>query len=141
MLWSDNSNWFIDPWDDFERMRRAVSRLDASRSSDFPSVNTWVSSDDAIVTTEIPGVGSENIEISVSGRTLTLKGSRKAENVKEGQLYHRRERWNGDFSRTIELPFSIEADKVSATFSKGVLHLTLPKAEVEKPRKIEIKTG
>ena len=141
MLWSDNSTWFIDPWDDFERMRRAVSRLDASRSSDFPSVNTWVSSDDAIVTTEIPGVGSENIEISVSGRTLTLKGSRKAENVKEGQLYHRRERWNGDFSRTIELPFSIEADKVSATFSKGVLHLTLPKAEVEKPRKIEIKTG
>jgi len=141
MLWSNNSNWFLDPWDEFERMRRVMSGLDSRRSSEFPSVNTWVSSDDSIVTTEIPGVDPESIDISVTGKTLTLRGARKADDIKEDQTFHRRERWNGEFSKAIELPFNIEADKVVANFKKGILTLTLPKAEVEKPRKIEIKSS
>jgi HSP20 family protein len=141
MLWSDNSGWFFDPWDEFDRMRRAISRLDRYRLLDFPPVNTWVSSDDSVITTEIPGVDPEKIDISVSGKTVMLKGARKADDIKDGQVYHRRERWSGEFSRVIELPFNIEADKVTAKFRKGVLYLTLPKAEAEKPRRIEIKTG
>lgn len=141
MLWSDNSNWFFDPWDEFDRMRRSMSGFGARRSSEFPSINTWVSSEEAKVTTEIPGVDPADIDISVAGKTVTLRGSRKADGLQEDQSLHRRERWNGEFSRAIELPFNIEAEKVSAKFRNGVLYLTLPKAAAEKPRKIEIKSS
>lgn len=141
MLFSSNRNWFWDPWDEFDRMQRAFLGGNARRSSEFPSVNTWVSSDDSVVTTEIPGVDPENIDISVTGKTVTLRGSRKADEIPEGQSYHRRERWSGEFTKAIELPFNIEADKVSAKFRNGVLYMTLPRAEAEKPRKIEIKSS
>ena len=141
MLFSNNRNWFWDPWDEFERMHRALQSGVARHSSDFPSVNTWVSSDESVVTTEIPGVDPEKIDITVTGKTVTLRGTRKADEVQKDQSYHRRERWSGDFSKAIELPFNIEADKVCAKFRKGVLYLTLPKAEAEKPRKIEIKSS
>lgn len=140
MLFSNNRNWFWDPWDEFERMHRTLWGSDSRRSSEFPSINTWVSSDESVVTTEVPGVDPENIDITVAGKTVTLRGSRKADEAKTDQSYHRRERWSGDFSKAIELPFNIEAYKVTAKFRKGVLYLTLPKAEAEKPRKIEIKS-
>lgn len=141
MLFSNNSHLFWDPWEQFDSMRRIMGRSGTRSRSEFPLVNTWVSSDDSIVTTEIPGVDPESIDISVTGRTVTLRGSRKADDIPQYRSYHRRERWSGEFSKAIELPFDIEADKVSATFKKGVLHLTLPKAEAEKPRKIEIKSS
>ena len=131
MLWNSNSNWFWDPWDEFDRMHRAMRRLGAQSSSEFPAINTWVSSDASVVTTEIPGVDPEHIDISVVGRTVTLRGSRKADELQKDASYHRRERWSGEFSRAIELPFNIEADKVNAKFRNGVLYLTLPKAEAE----------
>ncbi|GBE03325.1 spore protein SP21 [bacterium BMS3Abin09] len=141
MLWNNNSNWFWDPWDEFDRMRQSLSRDSFRHSSGFPAINTWVSSDDSVVTTEIPGVDPANIDISVVGRTVTLRGSRRADELQEDESYHRRERWSGEFSKAIELPFNIEADKVTAKFNNGVLYLTLPKAEAEKPRKIEIKSS
>ena len=141
MLWNNNSNWFWEPWDEFERMHRSMSRGSHRRSSEFPALNTWVSSDASVVTTEIPGVDPENIDISVVGRTVTLRGARKADELQKDEKYHRRERWSGDFSRAIELPFNVEADKVNAKFNNGVLYLTLPKAEAEKPRKIKIKSS
>jgi len=140
MLWSNNSNWLFDPWDEFDRMRRAVSRQEPLPSSEFPQVNTWVSSDDSVVTTEIPGVDPQSIDISVAGRMVTLRGSRKADDLQDDEKFHRRERWNGQFSKAIELPFTINSDKVRAKFKNGILYLTLPKAEAEIPRKIEIKT-
>lgn len=141
MLFSNNRNWFWDPWEEFEQMRRTVRGLDSGRTTEFPSVNMWVSSDDSVVTTEIPGVSPENIDISVTGKTITLRGSRKADDIPEDLAFHRRERWSGDFSKAIELPFNIEADKVSARFKNGVLYMTLPRAEAEKPKKIEIKSS
>ncbi len=87
----------------------------------------------------MPGVEPASIDISVSGRTVTLRGSRKPDKLQDDQSYHRRERWSGDFSKAIELPFTIETDKVQAKFRKGILYLTLPKAEAEKPRRIEIR--
>lgn len=140
MLWTDLER-FLDPWDEFDIIRRTMPGLSTQGTSDFPSVNTWVSSDDAVITTEIPGVDSENIDISVTGKTVTLRGSRKAEDIKDDQSYHRRERWSGEFSKAIKLPFNIDAGKVTAKFRNGVLQLTLPKAEEEKPRKIEIKSS
>jgi HSP20 family protein len=140
MLWTEfNNNTFIDPWRDFERLNRMFSRVSSQRSYEFPAVNLWVDSDSSVVTTEMPGIEPNDIEISVIGKSLTLRGTRKSDDLKENEAFHRRERWHGQFSKTIELPFRVEASKVSATFRKGVLYITLPRAEEEKPRKIEIK--
>ena len=62
-----------------------------------------------MVTTELPGIDADAIDISVTGKTLVLKGSREPLEVKEGNSYHRRERWYGQFTKTIELPFAVEA--------------------------------
>jgi len=141
MLWKDfdDFNGFWDPWKEFERMRNRLSRFVSEPAHDFPPVNIWVSDDDTVVTTEIPGIKPEDVDISVTGRTLAIRGSRNAEALREDESYHRRERWSGQFSKAIELPFNIEADKVEARFTKGVLYITLPKAEAERPRRIEIK--
>ena len=108
---------------------------------DYPAMNVWTNEDGAVVTAELPGVEPDNINIAVTGDTLTLKGSRTPEELKEGEQYHRRERGHGQFTRTFQLPFQVEAEKVEANFEKGVLSITLPRAEAEKPRKIAIKAG
>ena len=89
----------------------------------------------------IPGISPEDIEISVVGKSLTLRGTRRADDLKDEEAYHRRERWHGQFSKTIELPFNVEAGKVNASFKKGVLYITLPRAEEEKPKTIHIKSA
>lgn len=143
MLWSDlrRIGRFWDPWDEFERLQRAMSRLASAPSADFPAVNVWVSGEEAILTTELPGVDPKSIDISVAGKTLTIRGSRAPEELQEGDSYHRRERWYGQFTKTIEMPFSIEANKVDAKFSMGILGITAPRAEAEKPKKIAVKTA
>jgi HSP20 family protein len=72
---------------------------------------------------------------------LSLSGNRQPDQFKEGDKYHRRERRFGKFSRTFELPFLVEANKVDAIFEKGVLHISLPRAEEDKPKKIKVKTA
>ncbi len=146
MLWTEIGRFgtALDPWVQFGRlgseMDRFFSGAVAERGSDFPPVNLWTKGDEVVLTTEIPGIDPDKVDISVAGKTVTIKGSRKAEPVKEDEVYHRRERWYGDFTKTLELPFTIEADKVQARFARGVLSVVLTKAEVEKPRKIRIKS-
>jgi HSP20 family protein len=142
MLWSELERLgrFWDPWNEFERMQRTVSRWVSPPSADFPAVNVWVSGDAAVVTTEIPGVDPKLIDISVAGKTLTIRGSRNPEELKEGDSYHRRERWSGQFTKTVDMPFLIETSKVDAKFSRGILHITAPRAEAEKPKKIAVKS-
>ncbi len=140
MLWTEFNNTFIDPWREFERLNRMFQRVPAQRSCEFPAINLWVDSDRSIVTTEIPGIEPDDIEISVIEKSLTLRGTRKADDLKENEAFHRRERWHGQFSKTIELPFRVETAKVNASFKKGTLYITLPRAEEEKPKKIEIKS-
>lgn len=134
-------------WDSFREMERLQSQLNrmlaqtvsSSSSVDFPPLNIWTSQDGAVVTAEIPGVSHENIDISVVNRTLTLRGSREAEQLADGETHHRRERGFGQFARTIELPFNVNANGVEAKFCKGILTITLPRAEQDKPRKITVK--
>ena len=142
MLWSDieKLNTFFDPWRELDRVRRELSRITNRGRFDFPAVNVWTSSDSAVVTTEIPGLELKDLSISVTGSTLTLRGLRRGEQLQPEEVYHRKERWQGDFAKTIELPFTVEADKVEARYAKGVLHVSLPRAEAEKPRKIEVMT-
>jgi HSP20 family protein len=73
--------------------------------------------------------------------TLSVSGSRKRYELGEGERYHRRERGSGDFTRSFQLPFEVEAAGVEATYEKGLLRITLPRAEEDKPKKIAIKAG
>jgi HSP20 family protein len=128
----------VSPWREFERMNRALSRWAPSSTIEFPAVNIWVAGDNAIVTTELPGIDTKAIEISVVGKSLTIRGAREPELRKEDESYHRRERWYGEFTKTTELPFDVEASKVEARVKKGILRISAPRAAADKPRKITV---
>ncbi|MGH2593628.1 MAG: Hsp20/alpha crystallin family protein [Anaerolineae bacterium] len=97
------------------------------------------SKDDVIVKATLPGVKPEDLDITLSGDILTIKGERKAEHKTEGANYIRQERRYGAFERALTLPTQVVADKARTEFENGVLTLTLPKAEEVKPKVIKIK--
>jgi HSP20 family protein len=133
----------LRPWNgfgEFGRLHDEVSRL-FSTGSEFPALNAWSNDEETIVKAELPGFEPENIEISVEGNTLSLRGEREAEELKDGETYYRRERWNGKFARSLKLPAGVDADKVEAEFSNGLLSIKLPRAEAHKPRKIPVKAS
>lgn len=129
-------------WREMERLQREMNRImsdagDGTRSQ-FPPLNVWANDENAMITAEIPGIDAESLDISVVGDTLTLAGSRMVQEEGEERTYHRRERWQGNFSRTIQLPFRINPEEVDASFENGVLHVVLPRAEEDKPHRIAI---
>jgi HSP20 family protein len=105
---------------------------------EFPPINVWSSESGVIVRTEIPGTDPNDVDISLVNDTLTIKGSRHPETLKDEQRCHRQERGYGQFTRSLQLPFGVEADRVQARFTNGVLQITLPRAEADKPRKIGV---
>ncbi len=104
----------------------------------FPALNVWEDDQNVYAEAEVPGMSMENLEVLVMANELTVKGER-AKAGPEGVSYHRRERGTGTFCRTVRLPVEVNADKVSAALKDGVLTITMPKAEVARPRKIEVK--
>ena len=94
--------------------------------------------DNVIVKVSAPGVKPEDIDISVVGDTLTIKGETKSEEQSEEGSYIRKERRFGAFQRTLSLPASVASDRARAEFENGVLTLTLPKAEEAKPKSIRV---
>ncbi len=140
---------YRSPWREMERLRREMDGLFArvfaeprlQTPASYPAMNVWTNEEGAVITAELPGVEADNIDISVVNDTLTLTGSRHPDELEEGERYHRRERGAGQFTRTFQLPFRIEEDKVEAMFDKGVLHISLPRAEADKPKKIAIKAA
>lgn len=143
MLWKDieRVGFLLDPWREFERLTKELFKLPEESVEEFPAVNLWVNEEEAIITTELPGIESKDIDISLVGKTLTIKGLRKEEDIGEEDSYLKRERWYGNFKRTVDLPFNVEVEKVSANFKNGILSIRLPRAEEEKPKKIEIKSN
>lgn len=105
----------------------------------FPPVNCWEDEKNLYAECELPGVRMEDLDVSVVGRELVLKGERKAPEL-EGATYHRRERDTGTFHRTVRLPVAIDSGKVKAELRHGVLTISLPKAPEARPRKIEVKS-
>jgi len=103
----------------------------------FPALNVWEDGDNLFAEAELPGVASEDVDVSVVGNELTLKG-RRVVSAEEGVAYHRRERGVGEFTRVVRLPVDVNADKVEATLTNGVLTIKLPKSEAAKPRKIQV---
>jgi HSP20 family protein len=117
-------------------------RLVRGRAANFPAVNVWTNEQEGIiVSAELPGVSPETIDISVTADTLTISGTRKPEDLPEGAQYHRRERYCADFSRTVQLPYTVNTEAVEAAAENGVLKITLPRAEAEKPRQISVKAA
>ena len=137
--------WSQDPWRQIRRlqdeMNRVFSGIDRPRATAFPPVNVWSSPDGVAVTAELPGLDPSNLEISATDDNLTLQGELPSPRKEEGVTWHRRERRSGRFSRTIQLPFRIDADTVDASFRDGVLRISLARPEEEKPRKIEVKAS
>lgn len=129
------------PWREMERLQQDVNRLLSRESAPtFPAVNIWASDQDVIVTAEVPGVDPANLDITVAENILRLTGSRKPEELKPGEVSHRRERASGEFTRSFRLPYAVDSGKVEANCEKGVLKVRLPRAEEDKPRKIAIKS-
>ncbi|QDV85140.1 Hsp20/alpha crystallin family protein [Stieleria sp.] len=136
-----------EPWTELNRLSREMDRL-FSRGTNgsvmgvgsYPALNVWEDDDNLFAEAELPGFCMDDLEIYVTGNQLTLKGERKPPEH-EGGTWHRQERGYGKFSRMVELPGDIDAENVSAEFKNGVLHITLPKSEAVKPRRIEVKAN
>lgn len=91
---------------------------------------------------ELPGVEAEELDVSIVGDSVTLSGERRTEQADDGDVrYHRQERWQGNFSRTMQLPFRIDAENVEANFRHGVLEVRLPRAAEDRPKKISVSTA
>lgn len=141
MLWPDlNSLLRWDPWREMRRMQRLLVGRAIPFAEDFPPLNIWSGENDIIIAAEMPGVDPKQVDISVKGDLVTLSGERPAESLGEGEGYHRQERSHGRFSRGLRLPFRVDSIRVEATYEKGILKVTLPRHEQDKPRKIQIKS-
>lgn len=105
---------------------------------EFPPVNLWTSPNGAIVALEVPGIASDDLDITIHRDTITVRGNRQSEPVGDHGVVLRQERENGPFARTIVLPFRVDVDKASANFERGVVTLTLPRPEDDKPHQIKV---
>lgn len=92
-----------------------------------------------IVNAEIPGIDPKEVDISITGNTLTIKGEKKVEKEEKEKQYHRIERNYGSFARIVEIPLLVDAEKVKAEYKNGVLKITIPKSEKIKPKQITIR--
>lgn len=134
-------------FDPFRRLHGEMNRLfesffdetPASRpyAQGWPALNTWEDGDGAWVEAELPGLGMDDVELYVAGNQFTLSGQRRIAEPQNGS-WHRRERSQGRFSRTLRLPWEIDADNVEAKLQDGVLTVRLPRCESCKPKKVKV---
>jgi HSP20 family protein len=106
----------------------------------FPLTNVTEDKNNYYVRAELPGIKAQELEISVTGDSLSISGERKIAAEKKGAKYHRKEREAGTFSRMLSLPGPINTGKVEASCADGILTVVLPKEESAKPRQIAVKT-
>ncbi|HAY21302.1 MAG TPA: molecular chaperone [Desulfobacterales bacterium] len=104
-----------------------------------PAMDVAETDEQVVVKAEIPGIEPKEINISLTGDVLTVKGEKKSEREEKKENYHLVERSYGAFSRSVTLPAAVDADKIDAKYEKGVLTITCPKKEAVKPKQIEIK--
>ncbi len=140
-----------EPFRDVSRLRREMDRL----WEDFfgpgprlprlwteewaPPVDVAEAPDKVTVKAEVPGLDPKEIDISLVGDVLTIKGEKKSEREEKKENYHLVERSYGSFSRSLRLPAAVDADKIEASYDKGVLTVTCPKKEPVKPKAITVK--
>lgn len=137
---------FWDPFDilsDFQdEMNRAfgrtLTRRDGWTKAFSPDIDIREEADRFILNADLPGMRKEDLDISILGNQLTLKGERKYEKEVKEKDYHYSERSYGTFSRSFQLPAEVDAGKVRATYQDGVLELVLPKSETSKRKQITV---
>jgi HSP20 family protein len=138
------------PFEELSSLRRQMDWLNNSLSRGsfrepaagvFPLLNVTEDKDSYYVRAELPGLKADELEISVTGDSLSISGERKLPVEDEKAQYHRRERDAGRFSRIVSLPAQINTGNVEAHSNDGVLTVVLPKAEEAKPRQISVKSS
>ncbi len=107
----------------------------------YPAVNVEQGEHTLLLTAELPGLESDDMEVTVNARSVVIKGQHQEYELREGETWYHRERSNEEFERTIELPFEIDVEKAEAVYEKGVLTISLQQPEDHKPKKLEIKAG
>ena len=143
---SDLIRW--EPMHEMITLREAMDRLfnDAftypfgdGSGTQLPAVDLYQTDDEVVVKATIPGFKADDVQISVTGDMLTLKGEFKDKEETTEKTYHMREQRYSTFERTLSLPVSVVADKAKAEFEDGILTVSLPKAEEVKPKTITVK--
>ena len=143
---SNLTRW--EPIREMMTLREAMDRLfdDAfTRPLSLSGVSTsfaidmYQTEDDVVVKAALPGLEAEDVDITVTGETLTLRGEYKQETEQKDKNYHIREQRSGSFQRAIMLPTDVQASKAKADFENGILTITMPIAEAVKPKSITIK--
>ena len=141
---------FISRWEPFRDMLSLRADMDRLFSSLFggtheereglwaPIVDIEEDNDNITVKAEIPGMNKDDIKVSVQSNILTITGERKHESETKNKTFHRVERSYGKFSRMITLPTDVDSDNVKANYKDGILSITLPKPEADKPKQIDV---
>jgi HSP20 family protein len=138
------------PFEELERMRREMDWLTEGLTGRlfreptagvFPLMNVTEGNDNYYVRAELPGLRADELNISVTGDTISISGERKLPAEDKKARYHRREREAGKFSRIVSLPTQVDTDKVQARCADGILTVLLPKAEAAKPKQIAVKAS
>ena len=123
-------------WDRFMGETPLVRRITGEW---WPTVDVSETKDNFLIKAELPGMDASDVNVSVSGNVLTIKGEKRKEEEEKDEHHYRAERYYGSFQRSFQLPSSMQAEKVEATFEKGVLRVILPKVEEAKKKDIKIK--
>jgi HSP20 family protein len=140
---------FENPFAEFDQLRREMLRVFDAVTGDgareipagvFPPINITQDDSNFYIRAEVPGIKAKDLSISALRNRVSISGKREIPQDNERVSYHRKERAEGEFSRTVALPGEVVADRVEARYSDGILALTLPKAEEAKPRQIAVAT-
>ncbi len=125
-------NEFLDPTPD---------RIEEHAFSWKPLVDIAETKDEIIIKAEIPGIKKEDIKVVLQDNVLILKGEKQEDKQEKEKRSYRTERFYGSFERSFSLPISVQVDKVKADYKEGVLTISLPKVEEEKPKEVSVHIG
>jgi HSP20 family protein len=144
----------FDPFNEMVSLRQAMDRLFEDSfvspltwrsvegdSSLNPALDVHQTADEIVVSASLAGVKPEDVQITLTGQTLQIRGEFKADEEVKRDQYLYRERRYGTFNRQLQLPVRVQSEQTQATFENGVLTLRIPKAEDVKPKQIQIKAG
>lgn len=138
--WLDPFDLVTDLQDDINRLfSSSLRKSQHSTLSDFlPCVEVHEDENSFTIHVDSPGIDKKDIDISVTGNTVTVKGERKIEEKKKEKGYFYSERRYGSFQRSLELPTEVDSEKISANYKDGVLEIVVPKSEKSKPKQIKV---
>jgi len=135
--------WNVDVWREMERLRREMDSLftdygRAAPSAAYPLINVYEDTDNVFVTAELPGTTKEKTSITFADGILTISGKQEKPASVKNMTPLRIERTDGNFEKTVRIATRINQNNISASFSDGILTITLPKTEEAKPKTITI---